>query len=74
MLPICWICRIAGSQTATLIPPDGVDAIRHKVPGQSPNNRIDQAKRELALSLVRKDYPYFRTTLVTEMLAERHGF
>ncbi len=52
---------------------DGAAAIRHKARGKPPNNRIHEAKRDYALSLVKESYPDFGPTLATEMLAEHHG-
>ncbi|GLO72635.1 transposase [Phaeobacter inhibens] len=53
---------------------DGASAIRHKARGKPPNNRIHNAKRDYALSLVKENYPDFGPTLAAEMLAEHHGF
>jgi len=52
---------------------DGVASIRHKARGRRPNNRISDARRALALSLIRESYADFGPTLAAEMLEERHG-
>ena len=52
---------------------DGASAIRHNARGKPPNNRIHNAKRDYALSLIKENYPDFGPTLATEMLAEHHG-
>ncbi len=53
---------------------DGAAAIRHKARGKPPNNRIHNAMRDYALSLIKESYADFGPTLATEMLAEHHGF
>lgn len=53
---------------------DGASAIRHKARGKPPNNRIQNAKRDYALSLIKESYADFGPTLAAEMLAEHHGF
>ncbi|MAY44410.1 MAG: ISNCY family transposase [Rhodobacteraceae bacterium] len=52
---------------------DGVASIRHKARGRRPNNRICDARRALALSLIRESYADFGPTLAAEMLDARHG-
>ncbi|MGR3425065.1 MAG: ISNCY family transposase [Sagittula sp.] len=52
---------------------DGAASIRHRARGTAPNNRIHDAKKAFALSLVRENYADFGPTLAAEMLAERHG-
>lgn len=52
---------------------DGFASIRHKARGRRPNNRISDARRGLALSLIRESYAEFGPTLAAEMLEERHG-
>nr|WP_260008810.1 helix-turn-helix domain-containing protein [Leisingera sp. M527] len=53
---------------------DGASAICYKSRGKPPNNRIHNAKRDYALSLVKKNYRDFGPTLAAEMLAEHQGF
>ena len=53
---------------------DGASAIRHKSRGRAPNNQIHAAKRDYALSVIKKQYPDFGPTLAAEMLVEHHGF
>ncbi len=51
----------------------GAGSIRHQARGRAPNNRIHDARRDFALSLVREYYDDFGPTLACEMLAEHHG-
>ena len=50
---------------------DGVASIRHKARGRRPNNRICDARRALALSLIRESYADYGPTLAAEMLEDR---
>ena len=52
----------------------GAAAIRHKAHGMPPNNRIHNAKRDNALSLIKESPQDFGPTLATEMLTDHHGF
>jgi hypothetical protein len=52
---------------------EGPSALAHRARGRVPNNRIGDARRELAIDLVRERYGDFGPTLAAEMLAERHG-
>ncbi|SFE70806.1 Winged helix-turn helix [Roseivivax sediminis] len=52
---------------------DGAAAIRHKARGRAPNNRIHQAKRDYAVTVIKESYADFGPTLAAEMLAEHHG-
>lgn len=51
---------------------DGAAAIRHKARGCAPNNRINDARREYALALIRENYADFGPTLAAEMLVQHH--
>jgi hypothetical protein len=53
---------------------DGAAAIRHKARGKAPNNKINKAKRNYAVALVKENYKDFGPTLASVMLAEHHGF
>ncbi|RBW63344.1 ISNCY family transposase [Ruegeria sp. A3M17] len=53
---------------------DGAAAIRHNARGRPPNNRIQAAKRDYAMALIKESYADFGPTLAAEMLAEHHGF
>jgi hypothetical protein len=48
--------------------------MRHKARGKVPNNKIHEAKRNYAITLVKENYLDFGPTLAAEMLAEHHGF
>ncbi len=50
---------------------DGAASIRHKAIGRPSNNRISDAVRDYAVTLVRECYADFGPTLASEMLAER---
>ncbi|QLF70473.1 ISNCY family transposase (plasmid) [Peteryoungia desertarenae] len=51
----------------------GAASIRHKAIGRPSNNRISDAVRDYAMTLVRECYADFGPTLATEKLAERDG-
>jgi hypothetical protein len=51
----------------------GPSALAHRARGRAPSNRIGEAKRELAVDLVRERYRDFGPTLAAEALAERHA-
>src|SRR4051794_23977818 len=52
---------------------DGAVSLVSKRRGKPSNNRLPDAVRELALSLVRERYSDFGPTLAAEKLAEQHG-
>ncbi len=51
----------------------GAASIRHASRGRTAGNRIHDARRDLALELVRGNYSDFGPTLAAEKLAELHG-
>ena len=50
---------------------EGPSGLAHRSRGRPPNNRLSEAKRELALDLVRERYGDFGPTLAAETLAAR---
>ncbi|MEI4472125.1 ISNCY family transposase [Frigidibacter sp. MR17.24] len=51
----------------------GACAVRHQSRGRAASNRIHDARRDYALTLVRESYADFGPTLAAEKLAEDHG-
>lgn len=51
----------------------GALAIRHKMCGKPPNNRMHHANRDFALSVNKESYADFALTLAADILAENHG-
>ncbi|MGB3721687.1 MAG: ISNCY family transposase [Pacificimonas sp.] len=52
---------------------EGPSSLAHRARGRTPNNRIDDTVREMALDLIRGKYRDFGPTLAAETLLDRHG-
>lgn len=71
---VCLTCSAARySGCCRDLKQDGAVSLVSKRRGKPSNNRLPDAVRELALSLVRERYSDFGPTLAAEKLAEQHG-